>query len=181
MTNFVVDDVSGPVAYAVYPPWGTLGNETLAASPDLVRIGPVFGVIPRAETSSTAPPMPANDDKYRFTFEGITYRLSGLVVQGELGTLITSNQAQHISKKSFAFCHRLLAIEQLNDALLVGIQQSKVSSNRSPLFRRRKGNFPLRSSRDNMERRHSTYVLLLRVHVVFVYYNLSTFNFAQPR
>ena len=86
VTNFVVDDVSGPMAYAVYPPWGTLENETLVASPDLVRIGPVFGVIPRAETSSTAPPMPANEDKYKFTFEGITYRLSGLVVQGELGS-----------------------------------------------------------------------------------------------
>ena len=86
MTNFIVDDFNGPVAYAVYPSWGTLENETLAASPDLVLIGPVFGVIPRAETSSTAPPMPANDDKYRFTFEGLTYRLSGLVVQGELGS-----------------------------------------------------------------------------------------------
>jgi hypothetical protein len=93
VTNFVVDDVSDPIMGAAYSPWTSLEDRTVTHRPDLARVGLVFGLTPPSEVVATPPPEPEPDAGYRFTLEGVSYRLSGLVVQGELGSATLIGQA----------------------------------------------------------------------------------------
>ncbi len=86
LANFIDYDVGDQMIDTSYSSWRTLEAEPMDLKPDLVRVGSVFGVTSGAESSPSTQPKHANGDTHQFTFDGITYRLSGLVVQGDLSS-----------------------------------------------------------------------------------------------
>ena len=93
VSNFFIDDLSDPVTGAAYSPWGPLAAGVAADKPDLKRIGPIFGINPSGAFAVLPPPEPVIETGRRFTFKGVNYRLSGLVMEDELGSATFISEA----------------------------------------------------------------------------------------